>query len=251
VIMITTLIIDDELNARKIIRGIVESVANDFTVVGEANDVKSGLEQIKKLRPDLVLLDIDMPDGDAFDLLQEIGKVDFRIIFITAYSDYAIQAFQFSAVDYILKPIVSTELFRALGKAQKTFEMDEMNIKLDALLSNMKTRETRKKVVLKTSGSILCVDIDDIYFCESEGGSYTRFHFKDKSKFLVSRPLKEYDEMLSGFNFFRIHKSYLVNLDKIVSYEKHAGGSVILDNQTELIVSHRRREEFLDRYLSA
>jgi len=249
--MITTLIIDDELSARKIIRGIVESVASEFEIVGEAHDVKSGLEQIKKHQPDLVLLDIDMPDGNAFNLLQQIGKIDFRIIFITAHSDFAIQAFKFSAIDYILKPIVSTELFRALNKAKKTFEMEEVNVKLDALLSNLKSNETKKKVVLKTTGSILCVDIDDIYFCESEGGSYTRFHFKDKSKFLVSKPLKEYDEMLSDFNFFRIHKSYLVNLDKIVSYEKQAGGSVILDNQIELTVSHRRREPFLNRYLSA
>ncbi|MCF6169400.1 MAG: LytTR family DNA-binding domain-containing protein [Bacteroidales bacterium] len=249
--MITTLIIDDERNARKIIRGIVESVASEFEIVGEAHDVKSGLEQIRKLRPELVLLDIDMPDGNAFNLLQQIGKIDFRIIFITAHSDYAIQAFRFSAVDYILKPIISTELFRALDKAKKTFEMEEVNVKLDALLSNLKPSETKKKVVLKTTGSILCVDIDDIYFCESDGGSYTRFHFQDKSKFLVSKPLKEYDEMLSGSNFFRIHKSYLVNLDKIVSYEKQAGGSVILDNQIELTVSHRRREQFLTRYMSA
>ncbi len=249
--MISTLIIDDELSARKIIRGIVETLDQEFTIVGEAHDVKSGLEQIKKLNPDLVLLDIDMPDGNAFNLLQEIGKIDFRIIFITAHSDFAIQAFRFSAIDYILKPIVSTELFTALNKAKKTFDMEEVNMKLDALLSNLKSNDAKKKVVLKTSASILCVDIDDIYFCESDGGSYTRFHFKDKSKFLVSKPLKEYDEMLSSFNFFRIHKSYLVNLDKIVSYEKHAGGSVILDNQTELTVSHRRREQFLNRYMSA
>ncbi len=249
--MVKTLIIDDETNARKIIRSIVESVPQEFEIIGEAHNVKSGLEQIKKHRPDLVLLDIDMPDGNAFNLLEEIGKVDFRIIFITAHSDFAIQAFKFSAIDYILKPIVSTELFRALDKAKKTFEMEEVNLKLDALLSNLKSNDAKKKVVLKTSGSILCVDIDDIYFCESDGGSYTRFHFKDKSKFLVSKPLKEYDEMLSAFNFFRIHKSYLVNLDKIISYEKQAGGSVILDNQIELTVSHRRREPFLNRYMSA
>lgn len=249
--MISTLIIDDEINARKIIRGIVETLENEFTIVGEAQDVKSGLEQIAKHKPDLVLLDIDMPDGNAFNLLQKIGKVDFRIIFITAHSDFAIQAFRFSAIDYILKPIVSTELFRALNKAKKTFEMEEVNVKLDALLSNLKSNETKKKVVLKTLGSILSVDIDDIYFCEAEGGSYTHFHFKDKSKFLVSKPLKEYDEMLSDFGFFRIHKSYLVNLEKIVSYEKQAGGSVILDNQIELTVSHRRREQFLNRYISA
>ncbi len=249
--MITTLIIDDELNARKIIRGIVETLPQDFTVVGEAHNVKSGLEQIRMHRPGLVLLDIDMPDGNAFNLLDEIGKIDFRIIFITAYSEFAMQAFKFSAIDYILKPVVSTELFRALNKAKKSFEIEEINLKLNALLSNLKSNDKKKKVVLKTSGSILCVDIDDIYFCESDGGSYTRFHFKDKSKFLVSRPLKEYEEMLSGFNFFRIHKSYLVNLDKIVSYEKQAGGYVILDNQAELSVSYRKREQFLERYLSA
>lgn len=249
--MISTLIIDDEINARKIIRGIVEALEQEFTIVGEAHNVKSGLEQIKKHHPELVLLDIDMPDGNAFNLLETIGKIDFRIIFITAHSDFAIQAFKFSAIDYILKPIVSTELFRALNKAKKTFEMEEVNVKLDVLLSNLKSNETKKKVVLKTSGSILSVDIDDIYFCEAEGGSYTHFHFKDKSKFLVSKPLKEYDEMLSDCNFFRIHKSYLVNLDKIVSYEKQAGGSVILDNQIELTVSHRRREQFLNRYISA
>ncbi len=249
--MITTLIIDDELNARKIIRSIVETMPQEFKITGEASDVKSGVEQIRKLHPELVLLDIDMPDGDAFNLLHEIGKVDFRIIFITAHAGYAVQAFKFSAIDYILKPIVSAELFRALNKAKKSFEIEEINLKLNALLSNIKSEEKKRKVVLKTSGSILCVDIDDIYYCESDGGSYTRFHFKNKSKFLVSKPLKEYDEMLSGFNFFRIHKSYLVNLDKIISYEKQAGGSVILDNNIELTVSHRRREQFLEKFLSA
>ena len=249
--MIRTLIIDDELNARKIIRSIVESVAGEFEIVGEAQDVKSGIEQIQKLKPDLVLLDIDMPDGNAFNLLENIGRVDFRIIFITAHSDYAIQAFKFSAVDYILKPIISSELFRSLDKAKKTIELEEVNIKLDALLANLKTDAESKKVVLKTSDSIQCVDVDDIYFCESEGGSYTRFHFKDKSKILVSKPLKEYDELLSKLHFFRIHKSYLVNLNKIVSFEKQQGGSVILEDQTELSVSYRKRDLFLKKYLSA
>ena len=249
--MIRTLIIDDELNARKIIRSIVESVAGEFEIVGEAQDVKSGIEQIQKLKPDLVLLDIDMPDGNAFNLLENIGRVDFRIIFITAHSDYAIQAFKFSAVDYILKPIISSELFRSLDKVKKTIELEEVNIKLDALLANLKTDAESKKVVLKTSDSIQCVDVDDIYFCESEGGSYTRFHFKDKSKILVSKPLKEYDELLSKLHFFRIHKSYLVNLNKIVSFEKQQGGSVILEDQTELSVSYRKRDLFLKKYLSA
>ncbi|RLD51465.1 MAG: DNA-binding response regulator [Bacteroidetes bacterium] len=249
--MISTLIIDDEINARKIIRNIVESVSHEFTIIGEAHNVASGVEMIKKHKPELILLDIDMPDGTAFNLLDKIGKVDFRIIFITAHSDYAIQAFKFSTIDYILKPIVSTELFRALDKAKKTFEVDDLNVKIDALISNLKLNETKKKLVLKTSESILCININDIYFCESDGGSYTKFHFKDKSNFLVSKPLKEYDELLSSHNFFRIHKSYLVNVNKIIRYEKQYGGSIILKNQTELTVSFRKREQFLQMYISA
>ncbi len=248
--MIKTIIIDDEINARKIIRSIVETLDSDFKVVAEAANVKSGIEAIKAFAPDLVLLDIDMPDGNAFNLLEEVGSVNFRIIFITAYDEYAVQAFRFSAIDYVLKPIVSSDLFRALNKAKKAFELEEVNLKLNTLLLNLKTDDQCKKLILKSHDSILSVDINDIYYCESDGGSYTRFHFQNNKQFLVSRSLKAYDQMLSGFNFFRIHKSYLVNLKKVIKYDKLSGGSVILNNQKTLPVSFRKREQFLNRYLA-
>ncbi|RLD57652.1 MAG: DNA-binding response regulator [Bacteroidetes bacterium] len=248
--MIKTVIIDDELNARKIIRGIVETLPERFQILGEALDVKSGIETIKTKQPELVLLDIDMPDGTAFDLLEKIGKIDFKIIFITAHSDFAIQAFKFSAIDYIMKPVISSELFRALDKVEKSFELEEINLKLNSLLSNLDPGNKKKKLVLKSLDSILSVDISEIFYCESDGGSYTRFYLNDNRIFLVSRPLKEYDELLSAHDFFRVHKSYLVNLNKITRYEKQDGGSVILKNQTEIPVSFRKREQFLERFMA-
>ncbi len=248
--MIRTVIIDDEINARLTICGIVEAMADDFRVVAEAEDVSGGIETIKNHKPDLVLLDIDMPDGNAFNLLDEIGNIDFKIIFITAFDEYAIKAFKFSAIDYILKPIISSELLRALNKTKKAFEMEEMNLKLNTLLSNLKASEDSKKLVLKSHDSILSVDVNDIYFCESDGGSYTRFYFSGNKQFLVSKPLKEYDRLLSGFGFFRIHKSYLVNMKKITKYDKLSGGSVILENQKALPVSFRKRDQFIKEYLA-
>jgi len=185
---------------------------------------------------------------NAFNLLEEIGTINFKIIFITAYSDYAVQAFKFSALDYILKPVVSSELLQSLEKVTKTIELEEIQLKLKNLLLNINNQPTKKKLILKSADSIISVDIADIYFCESEGGSYTRFHLAEKKKILVSKALKEYDNLLSSFNFFRIHKSYLVNLDKIVKYNKQDGGYVILANQDEIPVSVRKRELFLERF---
>ena len=248
--MIKTVIIDDEKSARVIIRGLLESVPDKFLVVGEGSDVGSGVEAIRNNKPDLVLLDIEMPGGSGFDILEKTGMVDFKIVFITAHSGFAVRAFKFSAIDYIMKPIVSTELFRALDKVERALEVKEINLKLNALLSNLNPDNKKKKLVLKSSDSILSVDISDIYYCESDGGSYTRFYLNGNRVFLVSRPLKEYDDLLSEYNFFRVHKSYIVNLDKVIRYEKQDGGLVILENRAELPVSFRKREQFLERYMA-
>lgn len=248
--MIRTVIIDDEQNARTIIRSIVETIPEKFEIIGEANNVSNGIDVIRENSPDLVLLDIDMPDGTAFDLLNKIGKIEFKIIFITAHANYAIQAFRFSAVDFILKPIVSTELFRALDKVEKSIGIEELNVKMSSLLANLNPQNKNKKLVLKSMDSILSVEISEIFYCESEGGSYTRFYLNNNQMFLVSRPLREYDELLSSYNFFRVHKSYLVNLNKIKRYVKQDGGSVVLSNEIEIPVSHRKREEFLERFMA-
>lgn len=246
--MIRTVIIDDEINARTIVRDIVKQLPDKFLIVDEAFDIKSAKVAIAKHQPDLVLLDIDLPDGNAFKLLQDLGTINFKIIFITAYSEYAVQAFKFSALDYILKPVVPSELIQSLEKVTKSIELEEIQLKLDNLLLNINNQPTKKKLVLKSADSIISVDIAEIYFCESEGGSYTRFHFDEEKNILVSKALKEYDNLLSAFNFFRVHKSYLVNLEKIVRFNKLDGGSIVLANKIEIPVALRKRELFLKRF---
>jgi two-component system LytT family response regulator len=246
--LIRTIIIDDELNARTIVGDIVKLMPDKFVIIDEASDIKSAKIAIAKHNPDLVLLDIDLPDGNAFKLLQELGAINFKIIFITAYSEFAVQAFKFSALDYILKPVVSSDLTLALEKVNKRVELEEMKIKLNNLLLNINNHPAKKKLVLKSANSIISVDIADIFFCESEGGSYTRFHFAEKKEILVSKALKEFDNLLCKFNFFRVHKSYLVNLDKIIRFDKHDGGSIVLTNKIEIPVSLRKRESFLERF---
>jgi len=246
--LIRTIIIDDESNARAIVGDIVRLLPDKFLIVDEAFDIKSAKKAIARHSPDLILLDIDLPDGNAFQLLKELETVNFKIIFITAFSEYAVEAFKFSALDYILKPVVSSDLIQALEKVTKTLELEEIKIKLDSLLSNINNHPTKKKLVLKSADSIISVDIADIYFCESEGGSYTRFHFAEQKNILVSKALKEFDNLLCRFNFFRVHKSYLVNLDKIIRYNKQDGGSIILTNKIEIPVSIRKRELFLERF---
>ncbi len=246
--MIRTVIIDDEKNARTLVGDIVRLLPQKFLIVDEAWDVKSAKASIARHNPDLVLLDIDLPDGNAFNLLQEIRTVNFKVIFITAYSEYAVQAFRFSALDFILKPVVTSDLLEALEKVTKTMELEEIQLKLNNLLTNINNQPTKKKLVLKSADSIISVDIADIFFCESEGGSYTRFHLAEQKNILVSKALKEYDNLLSGFNFFRVHKSYLVNMEKIIRYNKQDGGSIVLANKIEIPVALRKRELFLERF---
>jgi len=248
--MVRTIIVDDEMSARRLIGDIVKSQSDRFSVIAEAGNVKEALELIEKFSPDLVLLDIDLPDGNAFELLNQLGTITFKLVFITAYSEYALQAFKFSALDYVLKPIISEELISALNKAFKVIDTEEINLKLKNLLTNLNGQSANKKIILKSSDSIISVDIANIYFCESESGSYTKFHLSNDQKFLVSKPLKEYDLLLTGFNFFRVHKSYLVNMNMIAKYNRQDGGSIILKNLVEIPVSIRKKDQFLEKFLA-
>lgn len=227
---------------------IVKLQQDKFLIVDEAHDIKSAKVAIENHRPDLLLLDIDLPDGNAFELLRDLGVINFKIIFITAFSEFAVEAFKFSALDYILKPVVPSDILEALERVTKTIELEETRIKLNNLLMNINNQPTKRKLVLKSADSIISVDIADIYFCESEGGSYTRFHLVEQKKILVSKALKEYDNLLSNFNFFRVHKSYLVNLEKIVQYNKQDGGTIVLANNIEIPVAMRKKELFLARF---
>jgi two-component system LytT family response regulator len=243
--MISAVIIDDEARSRETIREMLRLYCNGIEVVAEAQDVKSGIEAIKRHNPQLVLLDIRMPDGSGFDLLRQIMPVSFRIIFVTAYEEYAIKAFRFNALDYLTKPIEPAELQNAIEKASTIIENEDLNERLKKLLNDYMKFQVpeNRKIILKTSETIHIVDIDNIVRCESDR-NYTVFHLEDKTKILMSKTIKDYSDILELHSFYRVHHSHLINLRFLVKFKREELMCVLKD-ETEIPVSTRRRDELL------
>ncbi|MDZ7741752.1 MAG: LytTR family DNA-binding domain-containing protein [Bacteroidota bacterium] len=242
--MLRTLIIDDEAKPRKALTNLIDYYCRDVIIVGEAFDVASGREAIAKFEPDLVLLDVEMPDGTGFDLLKSLDDIDFKLIFITAHEQYALKAIKFSALDYLLKPVNPDELIEAIRKAERS-KKEELSVKLNTFNENYNRREQAPgKIVLNTSNNIYVIDIADIIRCESDQ-NYTRIFVEGRDMIIVSRTLKEFDEILSEQGFFRVHQSHLINLACIDHYEKGLGGTLVMKNKLRIPVSSRRKERFL------
>ncbi|MCB0805221.1 MAG: response regulator transcription factor [Bacteroidales bacterium] len=239
--MFNAIIIDDESSARNALKNLLFAHCSAIQVLGEASNVREGIAAIKEHNPDLVFLDVQMPDGTGFDLLKQLPKVTFKVIFASAYDKFAIQAFRFSALDYLQKPIEAESLIEACAKLQSEDPISELRQKLDVLLTNQNNFE---KIALPTLDGIIFVKIKQICWCESDN-NYTNFYLNDGKKIVVSKTLKEYDEMLTPFRFFRIHKSHLINLAYLARYRKGEGGSVVMEDGTELEVSRRRKEDFM------
>jgi len=242
--MLRTLIIDDELPVRKTIIGLLGKTCPQVKVLGEADGVKTGVQLIKERSPDLILLDIKMEDGTGFELLNHFDDIKFRIIFITAYEEFAIKAFEFSAIDYILKPVNPEKLANAVKRAEVLNNRD-FQIQLEALRESIKNPQGQsKKIVLKTQESIYLLSTDDILHCESDG-SYSVFKTLDNQKIVVSRVLKEFDTLLNGSGFLRIHRSHLINLKHIKRFDKADGGYLVMSNGVQIPVSSSGRERLL------
>lgn len=245
--MLRTLIIDDELPVRNTLSGLLNKTCPQVNLVGEAESVKSGTRAIKEKSPDLILLDIKMNDGTGFDLLNHFANISFKIIFITAYEEYAIKAFEFSAIDYILKPVNPEKLVNAVKKAEQ-LKTSDFRMQLGALRDNIENQgSSKKKVVLKNQESIYLFSTDEIVRCESDG-SYTVFESVDQQRIIVSKVLKEYDQLLSGSGFLRIHRSHLINLKHIKRFDKQDGGYVIMSNDSQVPVSTSGREKLLELF---
>jgi len=239
--MLKTLIIDDEKSGREIVTNLLKQYCVNIQIIGEADGVLSGLKAINELKPHLILLDVNMQDGTGFDLLKLVQQKDFKVIFITAYQDYAIKAFQFSAIDYLLKPVSADTLINAVNKAQEQIERSDLELKLNSLLLNInQTQIEPKKIILKTAERIYAVDLKDIIRCESDD-SYTRFHLSDGKKIMVSRQLKEFDELLNGNPFIRIHQSHLINL-KYFDYFEKSEDLVFMKDKSSVPVATRKKE---------
>ncbi len=243
--MIRTLVIDDEVKARETIIDMLNLFCKDIDVIGEASSVSTGIEMINHYNPDLILLDIRMTDGTGFDLLKKLDKIDFYVIFITAFEEYAIDAFKFSAINYLLKPIDPDELTESVSKVKDRLEKDDYSLHINTFFDNLESSNNKtKKLVLKTSDSIHIVSLNEIIRCQSDK-NYTHFFTINNGKIIVSKTLKEYEEMLSDFDFFRAHQSHLINLNFIKRFDKVEGGVLVMKDNSKVPVSFRKREELM------
>jgi two-component system LytT family response regulator len=243
--MISALIIDDEANNREKLRNLLINYCPEVEIIGEANGVRSGISMIRDKNPDLVFLDIRMGDGSGFDLLNRFSSIDFKVIFVTAFEEFALKAFRFSAVDYLLKPVDPDELVEAVKKASVQLS-HERSKQLNILTESIQSGRF-KKIALKDSENIHLVNIDDIVHCNSEG-NYVRFVIFNEADILVSRQLKEYEELLADSGFFRVHKSYLVNMAHAKRFEKANGGFVVMSDESRIPVASRRRDKLMELF---
>ena len=243
--MLKALIVDDELKSRENLKIMIEDFCDNVEVVALASTVTEALALNEIHNPEIVFLDIQMNRETGFDFLNKVNKINFEVIFTTAYSEYAIEAIKFSAIDYLLKPIDIEELKASIIKVENKMSNFLLKDKLALLLQNIKVDTTENfKLVLPSSEGLIFINFRDILFCEASS-NYTIFHMRVGQKYMVSRTLKEYDELLTKYGFFRIHNSYLINLKEIKKYIRGEGGYVIMSNDTQLDVSKRKKEPFL------
>ena len=250
--MITALIIDDEERSRRTLTSLLLSNFPEIRIVGYGEDVKSGVEQISKLKPGIVFLDIQMPDGTAFDLLHQIDEFNFEVIFTTAYDEYALEAFHQSAVGYLLKPIDEEQFRVAVQKAVQltSYSKGLSNDQLKVLLENYE-RDTGKirKLVLPDSEGFMVVSLEEIIRLEGDR-NYTRLHFIKKQPALSSHNLGWFERQLStNKEFFRVSKSNVINLHHVVRYSRADGGVVLMADGASIQISDTKKEEFRNLFL--
>lgn len=244
--MIKAIIIEDEKMSRETLRRMLEKYCPTVEVVAEADGYRAGLEQIRKYDPDVIFLDIQMPDGSGFRLLEELDEINFEIIFTTAFDQFAIKAIKYSALDYLLKPIIPQDLTDAVKKVEKRRVETRKKKNLDVFLENIHSQEeSSQKIVLSTSEMIHVINVDDIIRCESDN-YYTYFFFTDGRKLLVSKTLKENEELLSNHNFIRPHKSHLVNIKYIKSFLRQEGGYIMMTDGSKIPVSRRKKDKIME-----
>ena len=239
-------IIDDEKDSREILANYLAKYCPDIQVFGFGESVATGLEAIKKHQPDIVFLDIEMPYGNGFDLLDKVGDVTFETVFVTAFDNYAIQALNQSAAYYLLKPIDIDELIKAVEKIKKERTQENYMQHARILLDNIRTTAPQK-IMLPTLEGFEIVTINSILYCEAVD-NFTRFYFETGTPLLICRTLKYFEEVLKEHRFLRIHRSYVVNPDFVVRYSKGKGGYITMKNNQELEVSPTKKKEFLDLF---
>lgn len=245
---IQAIIVEDEKASRDTLRNYLQKYCSQVNIMAEADSVKTGIAAIEKYKPELVFLDVEMPYGNAFDLLDQVKERSFETIFVTAYDHYAMKALNFSASYYLLKPIDIDELIKAVELVYTKKASEEHSLRTRILIENIKIENKQlQKIILPLIDGFEVVKVKDIIRCQAND-NFTQFHFSDGSKQLICRTLKFYDEILSELDFVRVHKSHLINLQYVKRYKKGKGGQILLTDGTAVDVSVSRKSGLLEKF---
>lgn len=245
---INAVIIDDEVGNIATLKEFIKKYCFNISVVGSAENIDDGYILIKKTNPDLVFLDIEMPRGNGFELVDKFKKISFEIIFVTAFNNYAIKAFQYAALSYLLKPINIVDLQNAIERITERIKNKNSDIQIKFLLENLKQNDQSfRKIGLPTLNGLYFEEVNSITHIKAEGSYTIAFTLNAKSQ-LISKSLKEFEDILPTSLFFRIHHSYIVNMNFIKRYYKGRGGYIELNDGTEIEVAVRKKEDFLKKF---
>ena len=241
--MIRTILVDDEPRGLNTLKKLLQEYCPEIKVIAECTDAESAKDKIELLEPQLAFLDISLPGKTSFDLLSELDKINFEIIFVTAHNKYALDAFHYSAIDYLMKPIDEDILIDAVRRAVKRVSMNSVNNNVSTLLHNLQKAQVPQemKLCIPSLKGFQVVELKDILYCEASG-SYTNFFFVDKHSICTAKTIHDYEDLLEDAGFVRIHKSFLVNLLHVKEYLRGEGGSVILSNGHEVEVARRKKD---------
>jgi two-component system LytT family response regulator len=242
--MIKAIIIDDEQHCIDRVEALLKPYSNTITIIGSYLTVDAGIRGIESLTPDVVFLDVQIHEQTGFDVLKAVKQLNFEVIFTTAFEMYAVQAFKFSAIDYLLKPIDADDFKLAIDKLSQKIEAKDFSKKVKVLLDNISKHDVQKKITIPTLEGLEFLEVANIIRCEADV-NYTIIHTKDGRKIMVAKTLKSFEALLTDCNFFRVHNSHLINLNHLVKYTKGKGGYVTLIDHSTIEVSVRRKDDFL------
>jgi len=244
--MIKAIIIEDDDLSVSLVTKTIETYVPNISIAAHAKDARTGICAINEHEPDLVILDIRLKDGSGFELIDHFDKPDFKVIFVSSYADYAIKAIKYGVIDYLLKPLVEEELAQALKKADDLIRLEE-KLHAKALGESIKNLNSSNRLVLKSSDQVHLVDIPDIVHIEADG-NYSTFYLTDSRKIVISKSTREYEEILLDQGFHRIHKSHIVNINRMSYFDKADGGTLVMCNGDEVPVASRKRDMLMELF---
>lgn len=245
--MIRSIIVEDEKKNRDFITNMFAEFFPEIEVLAVCDTTDKGKAAIEQFKPDLVFLDVELPPNTSFQMLEQMGNITFEVIFTTAYDKYALQAIRNSALDYLLKPFTIDDMKQAIQRYHEKANKQNTTLQFENLFHNLKqANTTEKKIALPTFTGLTFVPVKNIVRLEADA-NYTTFYLTDKNKIVVSKTLKEYEELLKDYHFFRVHHAHLINLDHIKEYVRGEGGIVYMADGSQIDVSRRKKEEFMKK----